>query len=439
MTPAAVLLALAASAPPPLALTVSAERIALPAAAAPARLEARPLEHRVALRVPAAATAALARRLRGASRLCPAVDAAPGEVVLRCTARWVRAAVVEGLPGPTLDLFELSVPPWRPEEEGPPLVPFDGAALGLGPCPGERPATRGECALAAGDLAAARAAFEEALAAGPSAHAQLRLGDLDLREDRPDAAVERWRRARAEAPWGRLAAERLCELEPGCLAAGGRAAVFDALAVERPLRADLVLRRIRLRALAGDLAGAARAVAEDSRPAGACAGAAAWCRHVLLVALRQPGADGAAALAAYLEVPGRGEGPLALELARAAADRALQAGAPRFAAAVLAGQTGRVPRDELSDHLRRVVELYGAAGDAVRGREVARFARTRLPEAELARAPWRTALAALRPSAPPAPRPAPARPPAPADDGDLRAARAAVEAARLGAAPATRP
>lgn len=437
MTPPAALLALALASPP-LALTVSAERIALPAAAGPVRLEARPLERRVSLRVPAAATAALARRLRGASRLCPAVDAAPGEVVLRCTARWVRAAVVEGVPGPSLELFELSVPPWRPDEEGPPLVPFDGAALGLGPCPGEGPAARGECALAAGDLAAARAAFEEALAAGASAHAQLRLGDLDLRDDRPAAAVERWRRARAEAPWGRLAAARLCELEPGCLAAGGRAAVFDALAVERPLRADLVLRRIRLRALAGDLGGAARAVADDSRPAGACAAAAAWCRHVLLVALRQPGADGAAALAAYLDVPGRGDGPLALELARAAADRALQAGAPRFAAALLAGQTGRVPGDELSDHLRRVVELYAGAGDAVRGREVARFARTRLPAAALARPAWRAALAALRPAPPAAPAPAPA-PAAPADDPDLRAARAAVEAARLGAAPATRP
>ena len=427
MTPTAAILALALCTHPPLGLTVSAERFPLPDAASPARLESRPFERRVLLSVPASAAPGVARRLRGASRICPEVEVSGATVVLRCRTSRLRAGLTSTRAGVALDLHQLRIPSWRPEEEGPPLVPFDTAALGLGPCPGTSPELHGECELAAGHLDAARRLFLEAAAGGRAPLAELRLGDLALRDDDPDEARARWHQARAEAPWGRLAAARICELDAECLASDKLDAVYDAVAVALPLRADLVLRQARLLALAGRLVEAARLLAGETGPHGACAATAGWCRHVLLTALTQPPPEGSEALAIYLDLPERSEGPLALELVRAAATQAERAGAPVFAASLLAASSGRVPGVELSDHLRRVAELYLAGGDRARAEEILRFARTRLAAPDLARPPWAAIRRALHPT--PAPAPAPIR--APAEDPDLQAARAALEASRL--------
>lgn len=428
MTLTVAILALGLAASPPAALMNGAERVMLPIPPG-ATLENRAFDRTLRLKVGGKVAAAAARKLQRASQLCPDASADGDDIVLRCRIGWVRASLSDTGAGPALDLAALRVPPWRPSEEGPPLVPFDTAALGLGPCPGQAPQVQGECALRAGKVVLARQRFRAAAQAGFAPLAELRLGDLALQDDDPDLAVMHWRRARAEAPWGRLAAARLCELEPACLGSDQLEAIFDAGAVARPLRADMVLRRARLRAFAGDLVGTAIQLADEVEgPAGtACRAAPFYCRHLLLAALRLPPPEGSLALSAYLDTPHRGEGPLAAELLDAAARQAELAGAPAYAASMLAAVTARVAPEALGPHLLRVAELYLEGGDRTRAEEILRFARTRLPARELASPGWLRLRAACS-----APRPAPAASaPDPAQDPDLTAARAAVDAARL--------
>jgi len=425
VTASAAILALLFLSRPPLALTREAERLELPPSAHAVRIEAHPFTREWVLLLPRAAVAPTALQLRGASRICPEVIAGEDRVTLRCTTSRVRASVVRDAGGIGVDLFRLSIPSWRPEDEGPPLVPFDLAALHLGPCPGDAPEIQGECALASGDLERAKERFEHAIAAGPSALARLRLGDLAIRADDPSTAVGHWRLARAEAPWGRLASARLCELEPKCLASRAFEAVYDTTAVERALRSDLLLRRARLAALDGGLLQAAQRLSAESGPGGACQALPGWCRRLILLALELPGPDGTEALTAYLELWGRREGPLALELTRAAARQAERAGAPAFAANLLAATTGSIPAEELEPHLRRVAGLYLAADDRARADEIVRYARSKLGAAAMQAPAW----AALRRRVRGAPAAARAAPPP--QDADLAAARGALDAARL--------
>jgi len=434
VTAAAATLALALALHPPLSLVREAERLDLPPAASGVRLEPRPFTREWILWVPPAAVPSLAFQLRDGSRLCPEVAAAADHVTLRCVTSRLRATVVRDGAGVGLVLQRLSVAPWRPEEEGPPLVALDLAGLQLGGCPGKTLEVSAECALAGGDLPRARELFEEAARAGPAPLAELRLGDLALHDDDPDEAVVHWRRARAEAPWGRLASARLCEMEPHCLGAEAFESVYDSSAVEHALRADLVLRRARLAAFDGQLLEAARRLAGESGPGGACQSALPWCRHVILLALELPGPVGVESLTAYIDLYGRRDGPLALELVRAAALQAERAGAPVFAANLLAAATGSVASPELDLHLRRIASLYLAGGDRARADEIVRYARSRLGDGAMRVAEWAALRSGLRrPAASLGSTPAPDAP-----DSDLAAARGALAASRAISTPTAR-
>ncbi len=423
---AGILALLAAS--PPLALTRAAERVPLPVAAGAVTLHIRPFERRLVLEVPPRSVAPLAKRLRGASRLCPKVEAGAASVTLRCTTPRLRADLDLSTAEPTLDLRALSIYPWRPEEEGPPFVPLDLPGLGLGRCPGESPEARGECLLAQGDLQGALDLFAEAVRGPrPSPLASLRLGDLALASDEPELAMEHWRRANHEFPFGRLVMARLCEMDPRCLRSDERKAIFDATRVAPPVAHDVRIRAARLRLMEGEFAAVVRELAPQMVPSGACGGPRmmSWCRRLLLDLLRTPGADGAEGLAIFLELPDRDQGPLSSELHRAAAAQAEASGAPRFAANLLAAMTGRIPEPELPAHLRRVAGLFLAGGDRARAEEIILFARGHLDRATWRRDGWEGLQRGLR--QPPAPAPQPA----PAADPDLDAARAALESARL--------
>jgi tetratricopeptide (TPR) repeat protein len=426
VTPTVAILALSLAAPPPLALVRGTERIPLPVTPGEARLRHRSFERRLTIHLPPGAVGAVARRLTGASRFCPRVERGAAQVTLTCLSGRLRATLEQGPGQPTLDLRSMVVYPWRPEADGPPLVPFDTRRLGLGPCPGATPEARGECALGQGDLAAAQAEFARAAAAPApvAALAELRLGDLALADDDLERAREHWRRARYQAPYGRLAQARLCLLEPACLDSDERAAFFNDELVAEPLRADLAIRAVWLRAMEGQLA---RAMA-DLGPlltGDGCATVQPWCRRLLLLGLTQGGAPGAVALAAWLQLPNRRLGPLAMELTRAAATQAAASGAPIFAANLLAAVTGMLPESELPGHLRRVARLFLEGGDRARAEEIVIFARTHLPVATWKRDGW----AALE-------RESRRRPPPPTTDAgqveaDLAAAREAADAARL--------
>jgi tetratricopeptide (TPR) repeat protein len=426
VTSTVAILALVALAPP-LALTRSAERVPLPVPAAELTLHIRPFERKLVLEVPARTVAALARRLKGASRLCPEVEAGASSVTLRCSTNKLRADLDLTTAEPTLDLRELTIYPWRPEEEGPPFVLLDLPGLGLSPCPGATPDARGECLLAEGRLEEALEQFAEA-ARGPrfSPLAALRLGDLALASDEPELAMEHWRRANHEFPFGRLVMARLCEMDPRCLKGEERKALLDASRVAEPVRHDVFIRALRLRLLEGETAAVVRALAPEMTPEGACAGSTmmAWCRRLLLDLLRTRGPDGAEALAIFLDLPGRDQGPLSAELLRAAADQAEASGAPVFAANMLAAMTGRVPEADQPAHLRRVAGLFLQGGDRARAEEIVLFARGHLDRATWRRDGWDALQRSAR-------QPPPARPPAPPADPDLEAARTVVESARL--------
>jgi len=423
VTPTVAILALATAAAPPIELVLSREHVPLPAAAARVELEANPYRKRIALRARGGA-AAIASALRGASRLCPDVSIEAGTVVLGCRTPRLRASIGRAGAAPVLELRELAVPPWRPAEGGPPLVLLDaGAAQPV--CDAAAPERRGECALALGRVEDARRAFVEALDRGPCAHAELRLGDLALQDDEPREAVAHWRRARAEAPWGRLAAARLCELDPACLEGSGRAAALDPNLVAPELQADLALRALRLDALEQGPSAVVVRLAAASRPGGACSRAPAFCRGLLADALAAPPPEGSEALAAYLGIPDRLQGPRALELVRLAAAQAEAAGAPVFAARLLAAIAGVVGRDELPAHLLRTARLFLAGADLARAEEILLFARTRLPAAVLRSRDWAAVGREVRGAGPGA-RAAPVQ-----AEAELTTARAALDAARL--------
>ncbi len=97
----------------------------------------------------------------------------------------------------------------------PAVIPFDPYRLGLGDgCPGDTPAGRGECAIAAGNFKEAREQFQGATEGVGAALATLRLGDLAALDDDLPEAVRMWQQVPAGSPFRRLASARLCETEP---------------------------------------------------------------------------------------------------------------------------------------------------------------------------------------------------------------------------------
>jgi hypothetical protein len=405
-------LALPAAASGGLDLTHAVERIPLPGGA-PVALQVEPLASRT---------------------LCPSVAVEGDAVYVRCSSRQISAALVPHAGGQSLEVRHLQVPPWA-GRDGLPHVPFDPSRLSLGaPCPGDTPAGEGECALASGHVQRAEERFREAREGPGAPLAALRLGDLAARAGDLQEAVRSWKEVAPGSPFGRLAAARLCETDPRCIASGS-AFLFAAADAHPELRADLVLRLARLEAFQGKALEAAQALAPEFARRGACTAEPHLCGDILLAALREPGARGAQALALYLQVPSRDRGPLAVELAAAAAERAAASGAPVFAANLLSAVSGQVGAARLADHLARTAELYLDGGDRARSGVVLEFARSRLPRSTLASARWSRIAAGV------AGRPArgglaAASEVAGAED-DLRAAARAVAGARGGAGGGT--
>jgi hypothetical protein len=187
-------------------------------------------------------------------------------------------------------------------------------------------------------------------------------------------AAARWKRVRTQ-PLERLAAVRLCELSSSCLSGPRAAPIYATDGLPAALAADVLLRHARALAFAGRPAEAARLIL-DRQPERLCAGGPSFCQRLVLALLHTPGAS-SEALALWAELPARDRGPDAREAEVAIADLAEAAGAPIFAANVLAAGAGRVPARELQEHLLRTAGLYLAGGDRVRAGVVLEFARAR--------------------------------------------------------------
>jgi len=396
------------------------ERISLPALPGSVTLRVEPLESRLVLSAPHVGHR-LAKALRArAPSICPHVEEAEDEVRLGCRSRRLSASMLTLGRSAALEIRELSGLPVA-GDEGFPLLPWDTAALGLSGCPGETPAARGECLLAHGDRNGARRAFAEAdgdEARGPAA---LRLGDLALLDGDSRSAGLFWLQATAE-PWNRLGAARACEISD-CSSRESSDALFRGEDLPAPLAADLAIHGARAAAYRGRLLEAA--VRLRNRP-GACEAVPGLCDRVLLAALRGPAAVSEGALLLYLADHTRERGPLALELALAAAARAQASGAPEFAGNSLAAVTSLVPNDRLPEHLLRTAEVYVAAGDRVRAGVVLEYARVHLGR-KVAGSRWAAVRRALKAGGR---APSAQVPNASVDAPELATAMAALERAR---------
>jgi hypothetical protein len=334
----ALLLAISALAPE-LPLAGIVERIAKLPCTPEAKVH--PLERSIGVRC----KGGTAQLLKVRSELCPtATKDGEGDVVFHCNTTFLAAHATVG----TLQIFQLRGLPVR-GEDGPPPSPLS-AELDKACGPSAPPLRAGDAALAAGDVSLALAAYRDTGHTGPC---------------------------------GRLATERLCELNGGdCFR---QPIVFDRSGFSGAILQDLLLREARAHAFTGH---PFEAVDPLIKLGGTFCADNALCRHILVGVLRElPQAATADALTFAMSLPGRG--PYAVELTRAEADTSALLGAPRTGATLLATITAQVSAADLPEHLLRTAELYKAANDAAHAAAVTEFARTRLPADSFASARWR--------------------------------------------------
>ena len=388
--PSALPAALRAAAHPPVfaaSTTAAAHRIPLPDGA-PLELRLSNLEGTIEVRTRSGAP--LHARLSLFSTPCHAVDPARDEVILQCANGRIDASIANVKGHRYLDLRELRGLPTDAGDEGPPQIAYPPDLFGFGTaCPGDTDAARGECAFDSGQDAKAEAAFRSALKQEATRRfAALRLGDLALRRRDPDTALLAYLQAGDQGLWGRLALERLCEMTGSCFDDGSMA-VFDASGLPEPLRTELAMREIRMLFLLQRWGDATERLSNLlDVEVGSCLGDTKMlCRRMTLAALRAPACPREAALSTYLRLPGFLGGPLAADLARAAAADSGELGAPAYGAALLSATVRLAARRDLLAHAQEAVDLYRSAGDPFRAHVMWSWASTHLSAQELREMP----------------------------------------------------
>jgi hypothetical protein len=388
---AAGLLGAPAALPSRFPLLVATERLPLPASAT--HLVIDPLAGTIELRLTSNDKAVAAKLAAAAGQICPRVRATDGGVAFTCRTNRIDARLSVERGRTTLVIEELRGLPWRNEADRVPMF-YDPVLFDLGgPCPGTTHAGRAECLLAQGRTAEAAALLQQALKTPALAtFAALRLGDIALGDDDPTGALDWYRRAGVIGLFGRLASLRRCEILDGCSHPGAQDP-FAGSQPREPLRTEVRLRRARLAAFDGRFAEAVALLAGAMPPAGRLGTCTVMgmmmCRRVLLSALAHPGREaGVEALETYLALPDRNDGPLAVALVRAAADKAAVVGAPLFGGRLLAASVSWTEGAALADHLLRAAELYSLAGDPPRTRVMLEYAETRFPRGQLGGARW---------------------------------------------------
>lgn len=329
--------------------------------------------------------------------LCPDAKPSSDSLVLTCSSRRLWAELSDGPEGLALDVRLLRGLPWEGELKLP-LRVWPMRAYGVpDDCPGRLDATRGQCALAEGDVAAAERAFKKARV-GPDANfAYLRLGELALARNQPEEAAHLFAFVAPAGPIGRLAKARLCDLTGTCLDEKASRAAGDTFALDGPVRGELDFITWRREILLGREANVMAPFVEGlEQDASMCDGVVPLCQLMLLSGLTAPDESVRSAAVSGWLVPTVRQGPYELDLARATSRAAAELGAPSFAAAVLASVSDLVPPKELDAHLRRAVELYLEAADAVRAGAIYDYAETRLGRQAVSRGAWRLVRSKLK-------------------------------------------
>jgi hypothetical protein len=371
------------SLPARLALIVAVERIQVPVSLKAADFVVESLTGTLELRKLANAKAVAQRMALSAGQICPEVEATGTSVVVHCRSKRIEARLAVDHGKTYIEIEQLRGLPWR--HQGDRLnIFYDPELVGFGgPCPGTLPVARAECALRDGHTEEAAALFRQAMAsATQGSFAGVRLGDLALAKGDVAAAMNFYRHATFGDMFGRVAASRLCELDGSCLE-NSLARVFNGSDRPEPVRSEMRLRGVRAFLFQDRIPEASRMLADaiSDRVAGACTEIGQLlCRRMLLVVLdRATGEDGALAIESYLSLPDRYQGPLAVPMLHAAAEKAASIGAPQFAANLLAANAPTAEGPGLGDHLLRTAELYLLGGDVVRARVVVDYAETRGP------------------------------------------------------------
>jgi tetratricopeptide (TPR) repeat protein len=402
---AAILLALgtpAESAEPERVTTVAVvERLPLAAPITRVALSVDSLAMRIELTTTADPRAIYQRFVASAPQLCPFISRASDTVVLECRTPRIEARLEANDGKPVLEIREVRGLPLS--EDGDQIWFFyHPIALRFGSgCPGDTAPARGECHFKAGRFTEAAIEFRKALPGEFRRLAALRLGDIALRTGDPATAVGWYRMAGRHGNYGRMAVARLCELGGSCLGEM-RKRVFDASLLPEPLHGEMLLRAARAHAYIGavkdsmvNLLAAIRTnphiCDEETR---------VLCRRLVLFALKFPDTEGGLeALESYLNLPLRTEGFLAIELVRAAAEKALDLGAPLFAGNLLAASVPWVEGadvEAISDHLLRSAEMYLVAKDPARARTLYEYADGRIGRKLLLGPRWAAVIAAVQ-------------------------------------------
>lgn len=390
------LVSIALGAPPPTGFTSSMERIALERTSSRVDVTVDPLVKTIVL-----TGAKISGRLESA--LCPTQLKRRDGLSLHCTTRRLWAAIGDDENGLYLDLRALRGVTWQWDAAGVPLQrwPFEGLGIPQS-CPGTIDIVKAECALGEGRFEEAAVRFASALETPDMNFARLRLGDLALRRGDPEAALSWYAKAAATGPVTRLARMRECDLTGNCLAE--KPATLDGLhptlAMEgriHQIRQDLVADR-ELEAMQQ-----LSAEVEAGRPL--CTIAHLFCQKAVQAAFLATSDETTSLALSVFATAGLADGPAGIEVARAAAGAAERAGAPGFAAAVLASLSGRLPMDELDVHLQRVARLYLAARDPIRAQFVVEYAEQKLAAATLKSKAWKQLRRIVEPK-PSSPKPA---------------------------------
>ncbi len=430
------LVSIALGAPPPTGFTSSMERIALERTSPRVEVTVDPLVKTVVL------TGAKISGRRE-STLCPTQIQHRDGLWLHCTTRRLWAAIGDDENGLYLDLRALRGVTWQWDAAGLPLQrwPFEGLGIPES-CPGTIDVAKAECAFGEGRFEEAAVLFTAGLRTPDVHFARLRLGDLALRRGDPEGALSWYAKAAANGPVSRLANLRECDLTGNCLneRAETVAGLPPTLAMEariHRIRQDLAADRDReaMQQLADEI--------EAGRPI--CTVAHLFCQKAVQGAfLAQDDETSSLALSVFATAR-LADGVAGIDVARAAAAAAERAGAPAYAAAVLASVSGRLALADLDVHLQQVARLYLSARDPVRAQFVVEYAEQKLSPATLKSKPWKQLRRTVDPTpAATAPAPGPTAPPSlaarlPAMAEDIAISRELARAVQVRSAAAQPP
>jgi tetratricopeptide (TPR) repeat protein len=400
----AILLALAAapdeSEAARIATAAAVERLPLAIPIQRAALTVDSLAMRIDVKTTGDARAVEQRFLASHPQLCPFISRSGNIVTLQCRTPRIEAHLDTDNGRSVLEIREVRGLPLS--EDGDQIWFFyNPIALKFGSgCPGDTTSARGECHLKAGRFTEAALEFRKALQGEYRRFADLRLGDIALRTGDPATAAGWYKMAGRFGSWGRMAAARLCELGGACLGEL-RKRVFNAEALPEPLHTEMLLRGARAAAYVGAVKDSMVALGEAMKlsPRVCDEDTRVICRRLVLFALKFPDLDGGfETLEAYMNLPLRTEGYLAIEMVRAAAEKALDVGAPLFAANLLAASVPWVEGNDVeavSDHILRSAEMYLVAQDLPRARTLYEYAEGRVGSKRMQGPRWAAVIKAV--------------------------------------------